>query len=325
MKKILIFMLSALFCIALVSCKTESLNGTVSDDESVSKDKIEISKPQPLGGNSAAVIKKYTFEEACRRANTAVVASYIKTEQFDEEYMRHEFQVKEHIFGNTEKTIGVFTLYRSIPSTDTYITSVQTRTQNHISFENGTDYLLLLYKDDSPYNVTTVYSLINDIVINLDDPSLSTMYNTSLNYHTKEIKFKKSTSKASIINYVAELVKGNKQASEYIRSENREEIITLSENIFKVRIDEIFHVTNNNFKHQEMYYCTVTEVLKGDITASSRYVIIFFPETVKEGEEYVIAVGALGDSRILKLSSKNSLFLLEEEKEISEIIKKTEA
>lgn len=297
-----------------------------SNASQVQDDSIVPDVSQSLTNGSSVTLVYTTFEEACQLANTIVTARYVKSEPFGESYIRHGFILQKTIIGKAEKEINVFTsnVNLSVVKNGAITESIPEYNQNNISFEAGIDYLLILNKKNDPYMFIPVYTLINDTVVRLDNLTLSEMYHMPLSSHIKGMKLTKETTKEDIISYVASLTKNNLSAYEYIVSDNMNDIINLSDNIIRIKINGNHKVVKNEFRSHELYDCTVLEVLKGKLKVGEVYRIAFFPDTVKSGDEWIVAVVPLDEtSRYLDLTSKKSLYPCNMKQDIMEIINKT--
>lgn len=333
MKKFTLSVLIATICLLLVACNDTEINNSDRQDIIAKHDSSQDQNDsklndvsQSLTNGNSATSKYTTFEEACQLANTIVTARYVKSEAFGESYIRHGFILQKTIIGKAEEEINVFTsnVNLSVVNNGTIIENIPTYNQNDISFEAGIDYLLILNKEDNPYMFMPVYTLINDTVVRLDDLTLSEMYHVSLSNHIQGMKLTKETARDDVISYVESLTKNNPPAYEYIVSDNINEIINLSENIIRIKINGNHKVVKNDFRSHELYDCTILEVLKGELKIGEEFRIAFFPNTVKTGDEWIVAVVPLDEtSRYLDLTSQNSLYPCNMKHDIMGVINKT--
>jgi hypothetical protein len=103
-------------------------------------------------------------------------------------------------------------------------------------------------------------------------------------------------------------------------------IIEGSEYVLKIKVERKEFEGRENY-NQNIYRCIVTESLSGEIAKDEIIDITFFPNTVCDGEEYIVAVNLSIDNRTPKLyhfSSKNSLFSIDQYDEIMQIINKAQ-
>jgi len=272
----------------------------------------------------------FTFEEAVIKYSTdVVIAQYINQKPFGKKLIEFEFSVQERIMGDAPERIFVY----AEPSGDADIDVVGIeRTvdyrKGYLTFDTETDYMLVLTKTGSPYSRTHEdgYLFIRDIVVNLIDPPKSTMYSEPLLQHTKDMDFSKNATRQEMVSYVGEIVKGyDPPRRDYIKSEETKDIVSGSSNIWVIEISNPLRLSDEvpetDWMDTDIYYCTVVEVLKGGIKAGEEVAVIFFADTVKSGETFVIAAEPLEEgSSWYQFTSKNSLFQKDQYDEIKSII-----
>ncbi len=96
-------------------------------------------------------------------------------------------------------------------------------------------------------------------------------------------------------------------------SENIDEILRGSPIVAKILVEELEYSTRSSLLDIDVYWCTITEILKGEPDPDKKVIITFFADTVNKGEEYIVAIKIINDgdensSPSAYLTSKNSLF-----------------
>ena len=261
-----------------------------------------------------------TFEEALAEyATDVVVAKYVSHKPFGERktLMEYEFAVLDRVLGNAADKIFIYTSVEDIGDD-----------LGALNLPDGftdSEYLLALRKINQPIAHTHEdgYTFIRSIVINLDEPSRSMMVGESLSRHSDGLDFsKKSLSRKSIVSYVKELTKDNPQKSEPIRSEKTQDIMNGSPYVLVVEVNELFKSPRTDWMSIDTYYCTAVKVLKGTIKPGQEFLVTFPADTVRPGEQHIVAVKQLeeGSDDWLIFTSKNSLFKMSQSNEITRTI-----
>lgn len=324
MKRILLTVLLLSLCFLLIACSTTSPEVSNSDSDVLQTQNDNISSDIPeLTSDIYNSMRRipFTFEDACKSANIVVAATYFKSERFGEGSIRHEFKVKETIFGDPEETVSV--CMRDMDADINNREGVRGLYFPNISFEAGVDYLLLIEDQNDIYSVRLTNMLVCGVFINLDDLASSTMGvgDESIISQAKGIDFTKA-SREELISYVKDLTKDNTPAKRYlgIKSDKLEDIIKGSPNIVKIRIEGELTIVRTNYRESDNYDCTIVEVLKGELKRGTKYRVLFFPDTVKPGEEWLAALSTKAETSFLYLTSRNSLFACSQEKDLLNII-----
>ena len=81
-----------------------------------------------------------------------------------------------------------------------------------------------------------------------------------------------------------------------IKSTDMKSIIEGSEYVIKIKVERKEFEGRENY-NQNIYRCIVTESLSGEIAKDEIIDITFFPDTVCDGEEYIVAVNISIDNR----------------------------
>lgn len=154
-----------------------------------------------------------------------------------------------------------------------------------------------------------VYVFFNKSQICLCEPQTSTMYNESLNIHSRGLRINSKTSRKDIVSYARKLTKNNTPGRDFIRSDKIEDIVALSPYILTVEIGELFDRGRNDWTDNDKYYVNIINELKGKVKEGTNIVIPFFPDTVTTGERYIVALDPSSEDNFFwGLSSKNSVF-----------------
>ena len=280
--------------------------------------------------NASATYVYCTFEEALSEfATDVVIAQYVGSKPFGKNAIEFEFIVIERVVGNAADRIFVYAEYYLDASVVGYDRHVYFG-PDVLTFNPETDYLLPLSNSYSPYAKThdDGFSFILNIVIDLNDPYSSTMYSELLSDHSTGLDFtRRDISRHEIISYVSESIKYNAPSRDFIRSEVIEDIIAESPCIIVVEINEPRRLVDDqmttDWNSTDLYYITVTQVLKGDFKIMNEYIIVSMAGTVLSGERYIVATQPIEDgSNWYRFTSKNSLFQMDQLDEIMKIIEK---
>jgi len=267
-----------------------------------------------------------SFDDALLLSTDVVIANFVKQRPFGVSLIELEFRVVDRILGNAADIIYIYLSQNEV----SIISGVgeASYNQGNLAFGTEVNYILVLRRLEGATLKTHEdgYIIIADIAINIDDPTLSTMYNEPLSRHSKELDFSsRSLSKDQIVTFIKEATINNQLAREHIRSDKIEDIINGSPFVFVVEIDEPRRLMNQQATHDwmetDIYYCTVVKALKGDFGIENAIAVIFYANTVKKGEQHIIAIEPLekGSTTFL-FTSKNSLFRMEQLEEIMAII-----
>jgi len=258
-------------------------------------------------------------------ATDVVVAKYVNHKPFGERktLMEYEFNVVERVLGSAPKRIFIYTSVENIGENLDALNMPK-------GFIADIEYLLPLKKIENPIAAThhNGYTFVRGTVINLYDPSRSIMAGNALTRNSSGLEFSKNQSKESIVSYVKELTKNNLPGRSTIKSMKTDDIVRDSPHILVVEINELLEFANktSDWAAIDSYNVTVVKTLKGDIKSKFKTTMSFTADTVKSGEQHLVAaqplVGEENDYGWLELTSKNSLFKMEQLSEIEKIIGK---
>jgi len=264
-----------------------------------------------------------TFEDTVIMAHHVVVAEFIARRPFAPGFTEFEFLVHDQVIGNTAETIFVYTddIHRmSCPGGDA------------MQFTTDTHYLLVLLKIGNVYASFYDYGLgfITDLIVDLDDPSRSTMYGEPLSMHS-QLSFNENQTRERILSHVRSLPRDPFPfpARMFITSEYLEDIINGSPYVVVVEINEPRSLSGGGIHSAivstDTYYVTVVEVLKGNMQIGDVLRVIFFADTVFTGETHIVSI-LHNDPHaeipfFYRFTSRNSLHCITQRDEIIRIIR----
>ncbi|MCL1903859.1 MAG: hypothetical protein FWF94_05540 [Oscillospiraceae bacterium] len=143
-------------------------------------------------------VEYYNFEEAIAESTDVVIAKYIDNRPFGDNLTEYEFIIIDRVLGNAAEKIFVYAENIDVSVLGGDIGSYK---RNDVSFDKDAEYLLPLIKI---WQVTANthedgYLFIGNLVIDLNNPSKSLMYNEPINAHSKELNFNESLSKNQVL------------------------------------------------------------------------------------------------------------------------------
>ena len=324
-----------LFALLLIACDlfnasesaTDNYQGLTEQPVEHLTDPTDLTEQQSNVSGGSASIFYLTFEQILARKDwvtDVVIAQYIGHRPFGQTLTEFEFVVSDWILGSPQVPGAdenrIFIYVRNYDST---------RFIDHedLSFMPGVDYLLPLCAEISPYLHLrdNAFTFIMDLVINLDEPSMSMMYGGSLAGHSTILDFEQDVSRAEIIAFITELTRDNPLARDFIRSEEITDIVHGSPYILVVEITELRRLAHEQVTEDwfstDLYYVTVVQALKGDIEVGEEIMVIFFADTVQLGEQHIVAVEPIEEgSTWYDFTSRDSLFSMDQLDEIMSII-----
>lgn len=313
MKKIIAILLciASVFCIAACGSEqtTSSNNKTLQTGTS---------------GGASAMYPYRTFEEAFEFVDTVVKAKIKESYKFSKRYDKFVFEVTEVVSGVAGDTIEVFAsdmkgnFFANGHSVNFY--------ENGVIFNEGEEYLLLLGMNYDVYcKINPMYFLRFATAINLDNLPESKMYSEPLALHAKGIDVNTCT-KEEMVDYVIKLVGDNKPKL-IPSAETVEEITKEAYDLVHIKVKSLSSdgnsvLSDEAIKDTVIMYCEVIESLKGKEEEYEKVVeIVFFDDTVKSGEEYIVALAAFEKgTAYLTFLNANSLRPVSEKAEIKSYI-----
>ncbi|MCL2408100.1 MAG: hypothetical protein FWC96_00585 [Oscillospiraceae bacterium] len=331
MKKLLILAFAITIMSTLFACSAQD---TEYDDTNITRDDTttkadsaattneDATEPRIVRAPAGSAWVDYlTFEQVLLHVSTdIVIANYVGSRPFGETVTEFEFTVLDRILGYAADTIFVYA--SNVNESVMGDTEGLRYNPSTLTFNSGTDYLLVLRKLGGAYMKTHPdgYVFSRNLIINLDNLDLSTMYNESLSLHTTEINFNsRSLDREQLLAFIAEKTANNTPGRGHIRSKNIVDIVTGSPYILIVEINEFIARAATDFMHNATCFVTVVEVLEGDIDVGPE-TMVFFADTVQPGERHIVAAERLDGGSFLVFTSRNSLFRLDQRDEILAIL-----
>ncbi|MCL2408104.1 MAG: hypothetical protein FWC96_00605 [Oscillospiraceae bacterium] len=327
MKKLMILVLGITIMLTLFAC---SATNTEPDDTTITNEADAMignsAEPQivraPIGSMR---IEYLTFEQALLVSTDIVIANYVGSRPFGATLVEFEFVVLDRVLGNAADTIFVYAenAYASVMG----VMGASSYNPSESTFSSGTDYLLVLERlwlamaQLHPDG----FLFINGLIIDLDNPTGSTMYNEPVSLHASEINFNsRSLDREELLAFITEKTANNPPGRDHIRSDNIVDIVTGSPYVLVVEIGEPRSLNSgtSDWMSTDIYYVTVVEVLEGDIDVGVEVEAVFFADTVQTGERHIVAVERLEEDvpGFLVFTSRNSLFRMDQRDEIMAIL-----
>ena len=274
-------------------------------------------------GNMQSHSYKYiSFEENLEEVNTVVKAKLVSIADCGDERVKFTFNVNEVLLGKAEETIDVVVTawlgFLAAPDgRPIYFANDSVFTEYVDGVEENGEFLLMLIRSEDVYNkVNPRYQWQRGMIINLDYIPKSEMYNEPLAKHATGIDINTCT-KEELIDYVCKLSKGNVQDKVISKAETLEDIVNESENVFHISVKEMQSKGDNSIKSTEIWTCEIKETMKGILPEGRTQIsVVFFGDTVKAGEEYIVAVEEIGGSALYRFITTNSLRPVSEKAEI---------
>jgi len=278
--------------------------------------------PSSSGSGSLGLSGHDTFEFWAGRAADVVVAEFVTQRRFKYAGTEFEFIVHERIFGDAADTIFVYTWDEETGGPE-----------NDPQFAVGAQYLLLLETIAGVFSTIhdDGFMFLGDLVLDLNNPSVGTMYNQPLSLHSTGLNFNsRNLTKERIISYVSTLPRDPIPQRLFIKSDILEDIITGSPHVLIVEIGEPYRLTSIRSGAgirlpTDIYNATVVEVLKGDWQVGGLVEVVVFADTVFPGETHIVSIAPsnptnAAPSGLQRLSSRNSLHSMSQLDEINLIL-----
>ena len=311
MKRMVLYLLIFLIAMCFIACNSPNYLST---------------ENQVFNDNSSVFVQMsvsyMTYEEALLLSTHVVVAQYLGHRNFGESAIEFEFYVLERVLGDSADRIFVYAM-------NTYSSTMGCERSIHfnnsdLSFNVGGQYLLVLRRIWAPHTKVNEdgYRLIRNLVVDLDNPQNSIMYNEPLYLHS-ELDFNRGRfSREQIVDHAREITRNNLPAIEYIRSSNVTEVVEESDYILLVEVNEFRSMARTDLQHTDIFYCTVVQVLQGDLEPGFELLMVFLADTVQPGEQHIIAVRRVEEgSHMFVFTSRNSMFEPTQFDEIMAVLK----
>ncbi len=322
-KTAIIFML--LTSLLLTACNVENSLETVPEDSKTvdtptADATIEITN----------IYSEYLSFERCVNASTDIIKGKCVNIIENPDSVEYEFSVtkrltgedvKSNIFVYVKKNQSVSVISDETVEYETYELSAR------LPYQTGSEYYLLLSRYVSVYYDHDRYMVFNSTpFIPADDISQSKMYGESILEHSN---MKTLTTEKEFLRYISSCIENIDKTDRpyyfgkpYTTETDLSAIINEADHVVKVKIQEQAY-DGYTVKNKNIYRCTVTDSLKGEIQKDAVIQVTFFPDTVSVGDECILA---LDDSitnitpKHYNFSSKNSFFSLSDYDSIMEIL-----
>ena len=269
-----------------------------------------------------------SFYEALLWSSDIIIAQFVDSTWIGNYNERLEFVVSERILGNAPDTIFIYIQH--------FHGQVFDFSEN---FEKDTNYLLPLRRPDSLLANfhRDGFWMSNRMFINLDNITQSTRSLESLNNHLElsdQLDLNSRSLGADLLSFITETTMNNmsqhvrmQEEHEFIHSNDIETIINGSHNILVVEITEkLWSNEPTCLFNTDVWRGRIIHPLKGELQADDLVRIVIPTGKVSVGGRYILAIGSVdsdADSagvRSMSLSSRNSVFPMEYEQQIGEIL-----
>ena len=317
LKRIFAIILCVISVFCIISCGNMENTSTTKDPLFINNGgTVSHNSPNGEGHGYAASYDYLSFEENLEAVDTIVKANLISISNFGNEYVKFTFKVNETLLGEAEDTVNIYAsvMQGALGSPHGYPIYFS---EDAVTVMEDCEYLLLIIKSEDVYSeLSPRYGWQRGMIINLDDIPASEMYNEPLALHATGIDINTCTEE-ELIDYVCELTKGNKPKYLISKADTLEEIVDDAEKVFHIEIKSLLGVVSSDLKTTEIWSCEIKATLKGSLSNTIKEVsIIFFPDTVEAGEEYIVAVDGIDSDTFYEFITKDSLRPLSEKAEI---------
>lgn len=329
MRKYLLLFICIFLIINLISCNINA--NTVQTEPQDSNDKTCVSDNTTEQSTSAILMydmyEQYIpFDECFASANDVVKGKCVDIVYHDV-YVEYEFKVTERYMGeDTGENIFVFS-YRGVDiETLSGEEVICTYSTDNIQYKTGKEYYLILSRDKSVYNEHDIYMpVISSIYIPAEDIGKSTYCGTPLTEHSA---VKSLSTEEELVAHITSCINSLDpddikayDGRPYITDTDMKSIIEKSDHVLRVKVEKVSFSTSLAI-NTEIYECSVVSTLKGNSENYSNIEIRFFTDSVEVGGEYIVALTQVGttEEKFFHLSSKNSLFSVDDLDEIQECL-----
>jgi len=238
---------------------------------------------------------KYSFDEIVERSDYIVIAEYLSSKIDMHGELSFEFTIKDVLQGDApEKAIHVYS-------------------SSNVLFQPGDDYLLVLVKYDTLFDVYPKFVLLGDTYIPVAEISVSTMYDEPIPVEKIESLLQKRNS--------VQLQSFDEEEKSYTDATDFPSIIQESDFIMEIKVlnmevEGVYHNGNT-------YNCEVLNVQKGnliDAYPNNGIMITLMKGSVTEGGTYIVMINQVDEhSLIYSQSSMKSVIPLSDTKTINEV------
>ena len=303
MKKIValclcIFMLMAVFC----GCK----NGQAKGD----------GKGAQSQGQLHAMSVYLPFESHLDVATDLVKAEVLSKQESSLEIV-YTIKIKDRYWGEDRGDTVKFALGKHAITSSIGGENI-TYSPSDMNYEIGKEYIFIMqYAVDVYYDELYYCSVGGNIFLPVEDISNSTMRGEALKKHAQITRY---NTVDQLVSYITEYLQARPEqptfvGNPYIQSPDLATI--LKESPYVLRVELVKDMTES-YNPTDIFSCKVKEVLKGDAEVTPEVTVYFFKNTVKVGDEYIIALepGYPDATDRFRFSSKNSLFTVDQQADI---------
>lgn len=303
-------------------------NASVKTEENISGTVNEVVDSNKTQSGCVAEHQYITLKDAIGYSTDIVKARFIGVSDAGQGVYHYQFEIIENVRGMGEnEQITV------VSSPAEYIVTggnIKFSTYD-IKYEQGESYLLLLERWISVYDADYTFSFVIDsLVIPLDQNQKCNLtykqgyiYGVDISDHLGGKDIYDAFINGTFEDYAANAIKYNPMyyGVDYIKSIDVKEILPKTEYVLEVKVRRI--VSESYSGDRFTCICDVLSIYKGDFTATET--IVTFPSgSFEEGGTYIIATNALNNQNYLVMSSKNSVYSVDQKDEIISILTKNE-
>lgn len=171
------------------------------------------------------------------------------------------------------------------------------------SYTVGKDYLLILARHVNVYFIHDQYLNVGgNLLLPLDNLAQSKLYNEPFEKHAA---LKDYSTESAIVSYVIDILQKNKtpevwtHGKSYIQSDDPEDIVKGAPYVLRVKVNEFKELPA---KDRVETVCTVVTAFKAPLDCGETVKIIVFKDSVKIGEEYIIAADLHSETQPFELA-----------------------
>ena len=273
----------------------------------------------PSNSQSSAIRVQYTIEGLCthEKVHNVTGATYVGYEVNEGGGFLLTFNTVKNYTG-----LDMASQFKTIY----YPVDVFSTDPADIVFEQGKTYLLLLHRHRNVYANGDEFQIVEpSLFIPIDDFQSATMHNEPLAKNVTGMKFTADTTLDNFITYLQEITAGHPgyTGQDYIRSDNRSDIVTQSPHIIAVTT---VSVTSNRSISTVTIRCRVDAVHKGTLEEGA-YIDVMFPldADVQLNQTFVLTLNDPIAMDWYRFSSKKAMYPMSEQDKIVSILQNSQA
>ena len=321
MKKItaILIILTLLAASLLVSCNTDTTLENNAEQSYTSE--LPAIQAENTTEKIIHAYSEYLPLERCITASTDILKGNCVKIIDNDDSVEYEFAVTKRFMGEDVKS-NIFVYVEknktvSVTSDEKVIHEI-TDMPAQQPYKVGSEYYLLLSRHVSVYYDHDRYMVFSSVpYIPASNISQSTVYGESILKHSK---METLTTEEEFCDYISSCIalidrtdKPYYSGMPFSTATDVPTIIKEADHVAKVKVQKQI-VVDGAVKNMNIYECIVTESLSGSIQNEEVIHVTFFPNTVSEGEEFVLALddSITTNPKHYNFSSKSSLFPLSE-------------